>query len=74
MKDQHEKIKGYRNLTQSEIDMMNEAKELGEKLKSLINNLRDLDSIDQRWLSEGQTDLQKGIMSVVRSIAKPESF
>ena len=28
MKDQHKKISGYRDLTQDEIDLMNEAKEL----------------------------------------------
>lgn len=28
MKDQHEKISGYRDLTQEEIDLMNEAKQL----------------------------------------------
>ena len=39
MKDQHKKIKGYRDLTQEEIDLMNEIKEHGEITKSLIQKL-----------------------------------
>ena len=35
MKDQHKMIKGYRDLTQEEIDLMNEAKELERELKML---------------------------------------
>ena len=30
--------------------------------------------IDKRWLAIAKTDLQKGFMSLVRSIAKPETF
>ena len=39
MKDQHKKITGYRDLTQEEIDLMNEIKEHGEITKSLIQKL-----------------------------------
>jgi len=74
MKDQHTKIKGYRDLSQEEIDLMNESKELASKVGELIERLEDIESIDKRWLDIGKTDLQKGFMSLVRSIAKPESF
>lgn len=30
--------------------------------------------IDKRWVAEGKTDLQKGLMSLTRSIAKPDFF
>jgi hypothetical protein len=30
VKDQHEKIKGYRDLTEEDIELMNEAKNLAE--------------------------------------------
>ena len=33
MKDQHEKIKGYRDLSQEEIDLMNEVKEMAADLQ-----------------------------------------
>lgn len=34
----------------------------------------DVVTIDQRWVSIGQTDLQTGIMALVRSIAQPTTF
>ena len=50
-----------------------ELNELSEKLKDLTDRMREADkngkqSIDQRWLAIGVTDLQKGFMSVRRSI------
>lgn len=74
MENQHQKIKGYRDLSQEEIDLMNEAKELAQKCGELSDKLRSIKSIDQRWLSIGVTDLQKGFMSLIRSIAQPTTF
>lgn len=74
MKDQHEKIKGYRDLSQEEIDLMNEAKVLAEQVGDLINKIRATDATDGRWVSIGQTELQKGFMSLIRGIAQPTTF
>ena len=74
MKDQHTKIKGYRDLIQEEIDLMNESKELAEQCRLLIEKLETRKSIDKRWLEEGKFDLQKGFMGVIRSIAQPTTF
>lgn len=41
MKDQHKLIKGYRDLTQEEIALMNRIKTLGDELGSLIWDLRN---------------------------------
>lgn len=74
MDNQHKKIKGYRDLTQEEIDAMNAVKTEGERLKYLIEEMRSNEDLDQRWISIAETHLQQGIMAAVRSIAKPESF
>ncbi len=74
MKDQHEKIKGYRDLSQEEIDMMNMSKDIAEKCGHFIAELENIESIDKRWLAIAKTDLQKGMMSLVRSIAQPTTF
>ena len=74
MKDQHEKIKGYRDLSQQEIDLMNEGKSLAEQVGLYIDKLQALDSTDKRWVATGKTDLQKGFMSAIRSIAQPTTF
>jgi predicted Zn-dependent peptidase len=40
MKDQHTKIKGYRDLTQDEINLMNKIKLHGQVLDELINEVK----------------------------------
>lgn len=84
MDNQHEKIKGYRDLTQEEIDLMNEVKELAEKCGDLINKLEHSSStvtsldtsptIDKRWVIIAKDNLQLGFMAAVRSVAKPTAF
>ena len=74
MDNQHKQIKGYRDLSQAEIDMMNEVKSKGEELGDLVARLKQMPEMDQRWVSIGATDLQTGVMALVRSIAKPTSF
>ena len=74
MENQHEKIKGYRDLSQEEIDLMNEVKNIGQALGDLVGKLRENKTLDQRWVSIGATDFQTGIMALVRSIARPASF
>lgn len=69
-----DKIKGYRDLTQDEINQMNAVKEHAIKTGEMIENLELLTTIDKRWLAIAKTDLQKGFMSLVRSIARPETF
>lgn len=74
MDNQHRKIKGYRELSQEEIDLMNEIKSKGVEVGELVEKLRSQDGIDQRWVIIGATDLQTGLMALTRSVAKPEFF
>lgn len=41
MENQHQKIKGYRELSQVEIDLMNRIKEFGPQLQTLIDELHE---------------------------------
>ena len=74
MDNQHRQIKGYRELTQNEIDKMNIIKEMGVKLGELTKSLQSDKELDQRWVNIGITDLQKGMMALTRSVAKPDFF
>lgn len=74
MKDQHKLIKGYRDLSQAEIDAMNAVKAEGVRLGILIEELRDNPDLDQRWVDIAETHLQQGCMAAVRAIAQPTSF
>jgi hypothetical protein len=74
LKDQHTKIKGYRDLSQGEIDLMNKCKELAEQVGLLCDEVRMEPTTDPRWLQDAQLTLQKGFMSLIRSVAKPTTF
>lgn len=80
MDNQHKHIKGYRDLTQDEIDLMNEGNSLAEQVGKFIEKLEVTKAqtgnhcIDMRWVSIGKTDLQKGFMSLIRGIARPTTF
>ena len=74
MENQHRKISGYRELSQQEIDAMNSIKELASAVGVLVEELEDNPSLDQRWVAIAKTDLQKGFMAAVRSVAQPTTF
>lgn len=78
MSTQKSPIKGYRTLTDDETKLINEGKELAEKVGEFVIRLEQLSDPaiepDYRWLAVGKTDLQKGFMAVIRSIAKPTTF
>jgi hypothetical protein len=108
MENQHRAIKGYRELSKEEIDLMNRIKAKGEELGALCNELQARLNTDlevkteaakrsklapedegseecmelrrfnaaepMRWLSIGKTNVQNGIMALVRAIAQPTTF
>ncbi|MDC4781858.1 hypothetical protein OHV82_09220 [Acinetobacter baumannii] len=116
MENQHRKIKGYRDLSKEEIDLMNRIKEKGAELLALhaelagrldtdaevklVNARRSIEGHEYegrpysvyngntdecheyrrfeeaeplRWASIGKTDIQTGIMALVRAVAQPTS-
>lgn len=88
MENQHRKITGYRELSQEEIDLMNEVKAKGVELAVLIHKINNFNSNTKdeatanavlgsqanRWVNIGRTDLQTGLMALTRAVAKPEFF
>jgi hypothetical protein len=80
-------IKGYRQLSQAEVDLMNDIKAVGEQLRSLITRVQthiqnqpepepahSQVTSPMRWAAIGQTDLQQGLMALTRAVAQPTSF
>lgn len=83
------KITGYRQLSEAEVALMNEGKALAEACGAYVAKLRThpdvtrnqapndgvaLQPLDQRWISIGATDIQRGFMAVIRGIAQPTTF
>lgn len=83
---QHEKISGYRTLTEEEISDVNEVKAIGNRMGELIEKFRMRGALpgakcpgpysgyDQRWLSIGATHIQEGCSALVRAVTRPEGF
>ena len=86
MENQHRKIKGYRELSQDEIDLMNRIKEQGVALGALVEDLRvrqfdqdrasptEASADPHAWINAGEMDLKRGLMALTRAVAKPEFF
>ena len=53
MKDQHKKIKGYRDLSQEEIDLMNEIKAKAEEVGDLVIKLKTVRDSAYRHTCDG---------------------
>jgi len=65
MKDQHEKIKGYRDLTQSEIDAMNSVKAFEADGAALLRQLSEIPGINGRDLRLGQIAVALDLLVLV---------
>ena len=68
------KIKGTQPLTHDQATLINHGKDLAEQVGRFVQLLRQADSLDQRWVSIGATDLQTGFMALTRAIAQPTTF
>lgn len=65
---------GYRKLSDAEIALMNKIKAKGAELGELVVELQSIDELDQRAIAIGKTEVQTGLMWLVRGVAQPESF
>ncbi len=72
VENQHQKIKGYRDLSSDEIEAINNIKEKEILVGELWLNLNQyIEGIDKRWLALAKTHLQEGFMALTRAVAKP---
>lgn len=78
--NQHKQISGYRDLSQAEIDLMNEVKAAEEKLGELWRKVGGIEvqggrassgHCDPRWHAVAKTHFEEGFSALVRSIARP---
>lgn len=72
MDNQHKLIKGYRDLSQQEVDAVNSIKLAEQDIGQLFQQIKaDVPDIDQRALALAKTGLQEAFHWFVRAVAKP---
>jgi hypothetical protein len=88
MDNQHKHIKGYRDLSQAEIDLMNEIKTKGEELREMVAKIEavvaatgDAQPGVQHeadhplyWLRYADGAFRTGVMFAVRAVARPTTY
>lgn len=67
-------IKGYRQLTDDEIGLINSIKTHGDALAGQIESLLDTPGVSTRWVADGEHYLKLGLMCLCRAVARPEGF
>ena len=65
-------IKGYRDLSQKEVDLVNFIKDAEVQAGQLWQLVAKTPDVDRRWLAIAKTHFQEGFTALVRAITKPE--
>ena len=71
---QGDRVKGYRKMTEYELELFNEGKDIALAVRTYVEKVKELPDHDPRWAAIGTTHLQEGFMTLFRAIARPEGF
>lgn len=70
-------IKGYRNLEDEELALVNQIKvteeDLGQSFRTIVENAQHVNA-DPRWIAIAKTHFQEGFMALVRSVTRPDDW
>jgi hypothetical protein len=69
--NQHQLIKGYRDLPQEDLDLINSIKETEAAVAALWHLVDDRLSAGQEWLRISCDHLREGFSALVRAVALP---
>jgi hypothetical protein len=64
-------IKGYRELSQEEVDLVNFIKDAEIQAGQLWQLVAKNSDVDRRWLAIAKTHFQEGFTALVRAVTKP---
>lgn len=64
-------VSGYTDQSTAKVDLVNINKVAEERVLRILDELKTMDGIDQRWLQTGRTQIEKGFMSVNRAVFQP---
>lgn len=64
-------VPGYRPQSEEALAIVRAMKHHEEELLRALDDLAEMPEIDKRWLATGRTDVEKGFMSINRSVFRP---
>lgn len=64
-------VAGYNPQNDENIALVNRNKTVEEEVLRILDGLKAVEGIDQRWLATGRTDIEKGFMAINRAVFKP---
>lgn len=65
-------VKGYRTLSEQDIDRMNDLKAISRQFIKALDDLREDPLINGRWLAIAKTDMQTACMAACRAVSRPD--
>lgn len=63
-------VKGYRELTKGDIEVMNRFKQVSSHFLNLLETSKETGA-DPRWIAMAKTDMQTACMKACRAVAQP---
>lgn len=66
-------VKGYRQLTQAEVDLVNQLKEAEAAYAEVWRKVKAHQGVDQRMLALGRTHMETASMWNARAVFQPDS-
>lgn len=66
-------VKGYRELTQDEVDLVNKVKEAEAVFAEVWRLAKGTEGVDQRMVAIARTEVETGTMWLSRAVFKPVS-
>lgn len=73
MTEKHEglPVAGYRPQSTTNVDKVNRNKQVEERALRILDELRQDETVDQRWLAIGRTQLEQAFMAINRAVFQP---
>ncbi len=64
-------VKGYQPQTDARVALVNTNKEAEEAVLRILDKLKAMPEVDQRWLAIGRTHIEQGFMAVNPAVFQP---
>lgn len=65
-------VSGYHPQSASNIALVNNNKEMEERILRVIDSLKGFSAVDKRWLAIGRTHVEQAFMAINRAIFQPQ--